>query len=153
MQAGYCDTAPADHRHTVMSTVAEMLLLAESRALVIGRSRFSLAALLLSSSHVAALHVYLDPRCRSKRRLRRRRGARTERFVAADVHRTAPSVMLPPPASALPAVGPQPRDRRRGGRSPHPVALRCIGTNSAYSARWLGRDGMLSDTDGYLKNF
>ena len=51
-------------RLEMVETVAEVLLLGESDALVIGRSRFAYVALLLSKTCRRAFHVTLDRRCR-----------------------------------------------------------------------------------------
>ena len=54
----------AAHREGVLHAVAEVLLLAESDALVLGQSRFPGAALLLSHSVRRSLLVILDKACR-----------------------------------------------------------------------------------------
>ena len=69
-QAGACEDASStsarsnSHREHVLHTVAELLLLAESDILILGRSRFPLAALLLSHTCTEAYHLFLDRRCR-----------------------------------------------------------------------------------------
>ena len=51
----------------MLQTVAEMLLLAESDALVLGRSRFAYAALLLSRTIQQSYHLTLDRPCQTRR--------------------------------------------------------------------------------------
>jgi hypothetical protein len=61
---------PTDKAHdgqSILQTVAELLLLAESDVLVIGRSRFAYAALLLSRTCQQTFHVTIDRRRRWRR--------------------------------------------------------------------------------------
>ena len=98
-QVGSCG-APSDggRRTSLLHTVAELLLLSESDVLVLGRSRFPMAALLLSRSCKQALFLFLDRRCRRKN------------------------------ARRMPTLDLGARNRK---------ALRCVGTEFAYSARRL----------------
>jgi hypothetical protein len=138
-QAGACDpsgSSAATHRDHVLRTVAELLLLSEAHVLVLGRSRFPMAALLLSGTCRESHHLFLDKRCR-----RRQRG-RTPR--AADIA-FAPEQLE---TYATPEVVAIPTARRPGHRM-----LQCFGASAAYSARSLQEpDGSL-EADPILNNF
>jgi len=165
-QVGTCDTAPAAHRANVLHTVAELFLLAESTILILGRSRFALAALLLSVRCVLSLHVHLDRSC-SRRGMRRAMSGRP----FDESHFEPRQLWTPPPpllrlpiewesdgsgssdknqAELLAARNTSYRYRRwvRGR------ALLCVGNGFAYSARRLHEaDGTLVNGDGFLDNF
>ena len=128
-QVGACGDhlSAAERRTRVLLTVAELMLLSESRVLVLGRSRFPVAALLLSRSCRQSFHLFLDRRCR--------RGGRSQRLVGAAAARSLTE-------EAVPMLDMNSRNRR---------AMRCIGTDGAYTARRLQdgngqllQDGMVS---------
>ena len=133
-QVGACGAPKAERRERVLRTVAELVLLSQSHVLVLGRSRFPVAALLLSSSCREAYHLFQDKRCR------RRAPARAEAAAAAE------PVFVP---ARLEQSASPPFDEATGQRK----VLRCFGTRSAYSARTLqdGTGRLLPD--GMLSNF
>ena len=123
------------HREAVLHTVAELLLLSEVDMLVLGRSRFPMAALLLSKRCRAAYHLYLDRACR-----------RARKPYASEMAHFAPAQLIQNEHSRFfDETGNQPAGHSRR-------VLRCFGTGGAYSARSLQdaqgnllRDGMLSN--------
>jgi len=161
-QVGYCDTAMSSRRSAVLQTVAELLLLAEAHVLVLGRSRFGLAALLLSGRCVLALHVHLDRAClRNRARLH---AAKTTASLRAKID--VRQWMAAPPLLRLPHEWGDVESRelvRRKWFSSEPspdrgrarsTVLRCIGTDDNYSVRrFHDADGSLLDGDGFLSNF
>ena len=131
-QAGACEDASSttarsnSHREHVLHTVAELLLLAESDILILGRSRFPLAALLLSHTCTEAYHLFLDRRCRKAPRY-----GKSTPFAAGDLKHqyVQPWIQI-----------------NKWSRK----VLKCFGASRAYSARalhdedgWLRRDEML----------
>ena len=132
--------AAAARRAKVLHTIAELYLLSEADVLVLGRSRFPMAALLLSRTCRASLHLFLDRRCRRARRPRPLiMNSTAERpFAPSTLEQSEPPAF---DASAL----------SRGTSSRK--ALRCFGTGAEYSARTLqGVDGRLQH-DGMLSYF
>ena len=139
-QVGACGGgwSEAERRAGVLHAVAELWSLAQASVLILGRSRFPVAALLLSPSCRQSLHLFLDRTCRPKRRRRGRAVA------AAAATATAGGVGQPHHEAAVPLLD---------MRETHRKALRCIGTDGAYSARRLqDAQGRLL-TDGMLSNF
>ena len=135
-QVGACGGgwSAAERRAGVLRTVAELWALAQASVLILGRSRFPVAALLLSPSCRQSLHLFLDRTCRPRRRRRGRADAAATATTggAAQLLAAIPSLQL---------------------SETHRKALRCIGTDGAYSARRLqDAQGRLL-TDGMLSNF
>ena len=79
-QVGACGGgwSEAERRAGVLHAVAELWSLAQASVLILGRSRFPVAALLLSPSCRQSLHLFLDRTCRAKRRRRGRAVAAAE---------------------------------------------------------------------------
>ena len=135
-----------------------------------GRSRFPLAALLLSSTCTQSLHLHLDQRCiRRARWLKQRQqqqplqqpqqppqleSRQHTRAAGTPTASTSSSVLSPFHASTLTFETALPLlPQTHAGRvSRH--ALRCMGVGDAYSARHLQlADGTLVMHDGFLDNF
>ena len=159
-QPGYCGgaggAAGPSHRARVLRVVAELLLLAEAPVIVMGRSRFPMAALLLSPICQQAFVLFQDRTCRRRRR-RRQGSAKASATSASAADRMGaheswrdPVQTLPLTPADVPASGdPVPRLVLTGTRK----ALRCVGTAQAYSARrLLDAEGRLVQ-DGMLSNF